>query len=339
MKGIVKAALTALIVLSVIFFVIPSVLAYPPAVNGITGSVWGKVLSQDNVPVDNALVSIVNASDPSQVYASTTADSGGNYRFDNVNTTYDSTNLSTDDKGGIVYKLYASKSHYGNGYVGPFGLAVGANSLNVDGVIQTSLTNLSISAEMLSSVMKNDKCARITAVVYDSSGKPAPDGTVVDFTVNEPGWTSRNGSLNTAGRQTASATTSGGKAYVNYGWFPASATPANNTITASVHYFINNKASMDLYVPSAIAETATPTPTPTALATPTPTPSMSPTSTPTPTKTPTITPTITNTVAPTGQPDFPISALSLVIYVFVGAVVIAQVIALFYGLKLLRKKK
>ena len=31
--------------------------------------------------------------------------------------------------------------------------------------------------------------------------------------------------------------------------------------------------------------------------------------------------------------------LSMILYIFVGAVVIAQVIALFYGLKLLKKKK
>ena len=94
--------------------------------------------------------------------------------------------------------------------------------------------------------------------MYDSSGQPAPDGTIIDFTVDEPGWTSRNGSLNKEGRQSTTATTSGGKAYVNYGWFPASAMPANNTITVSVHYFSGNKASMDLYFPSAISVTATP---------------------------------------------------------------------------------
>ena len=53
---------------------------------------------------------------------------------------------------------------------------------------------------MLSSVMKDDKCARITATVYDSSGQPAPDGTIVDFTVDEAGWTSANGSLNNEGK-------------------------------------------------------------------------------------------------------------------------------------------
>ena len=340
MRSIVKAALVALIVLSVMSFVIPSALAYPLAVNGFTGSVSGKVLSQDNVPVDNAHVSIVNASDPSQVYANTTTDSGGNYRFDDVNATYDIlSNISTDGKGGIVYKIYAYKAQYGNGYTGPFGLAVGDNSLKVNGIIQTSLTNISISAEMLSSVMKDDKCARITATVYDSSGQPAPDGTIVDFTVDEAGWTSANGSLNKEGRQSASTITSGGKAYVDYGWFPDDAKPANNTVTASVHYFSSKKASMDLYFPSTVIVTATTTPTPTN--TVTPTPSTAPTSTPvpTPTKTATITPTITNTVEPTEQPGFPVSMLSMILYIFVGAVVIAQVIALFYGLKLLKKKK
>jgi hypothetical protein len=189
--------------------------------------------------------------------------------------------------------------------------------------------------------MKDDKCAKLTATVYDSAGQPAPDGTIVDFTVDEPGWTSRNGSLNKEGRQSTTATTSGGKAYVNYGWFPASAMPANNTITAWVHYFSGNKASMDLYFSSAAIVTAspTPTPTPTLTITPTPVTSVDPTSRPTATKTPTITPTITNTVEPTDQPGFPVSIVSLLLYIFVGAVVIAQVIALFYGLKLLKKKK
>lgn len=338
MKNIVKAALAALVVLSVMSFAIPHALAYPPAVNGFSGSISGKVISQDNVPVDNAYVSIVNASDPTQVYANTTTDSSGNYRFDNVNGTYDLlSNTSIDDRGGIVYKIYASKSQYGNSYTSPFGLAVGNNALKINVIIQTSLTNITISVQKLSSVMIDDKCARLTAIVYDSSGKPAPDGTIVDFTVDEPDWTSGNGSLYKAGRQSTSATTSGGKAYVNYGWFPDSATPANNTITASVHYFSSNKASIDLYFPLAAIVTATPTPTPTI--TPTPEPSKQPASTPAPTKTPTITPTITNTVEPTRDPGLPASALSIVIYVFVGAVVIAQAVALIYGLKLLKKKK
>ncbi len=340
MKNIVKAALTVLIVLSVMSFVIPTALAYPPAVNGFIGSVSGKVLSQDNVPVDNAYVSIVNASDLSQVYANTTTDSGGNFRFDNVNGTYDLlSNTSSDGKGGIVYKIYSYKAQYGNGYTPPFGLAVNNNALKVNGVIQTSLTNISISAEMLSSVMKDDKCARLTATVYDSSGQPAPDGTIVDFTVDEPGWTSGKGSLNKEGKQSASVTTSGGKAYVYYGWFPAGATPGNNTISVSLHYFSGNKVSMDLYFPAGVTVTATLTPTPTPTITPTPEPSTEPTLKPTPTKISTISPTMTNTVEPTGQPGFSISILSLVIYIFVGAVVIAQVFALFYGLKLLKKKK
>jgi hypothetical protein len=340
MKYIVTVALAALIVLSVMSYAIPTALAYPPAVNGFSGSVSGKVLSQDNVPVDNAYVSIVNASDPSQVYANTTTDSGGNFQFNNVNGTYDLlSNTSTDGRGGIIYKIYASKAQYGSSYTPPFGLAVNDNSLKVNGIIQTTLTNISISADMLSSIMKDDRCARIIATVYDSAGQPAPDGTIVDFTMDEPGWTTKNGSLNKEGRQSTTATTSGGKAYVNYGWFPASATPANNTITVNVHYFTGNKASMDLYFPAAIIETATPTPTPTPLATVTPEPSVQQTPTPAPTKTPTITPTITNTVEPSDEPGFPISALTIVIYIFVGAVVIAQVIALFYGLKLLKKKK
>lgn len=349
MKNTAKVALAVLMMIMIVSCLLPIAMAYPEAFHGITGSVTGKVLSSDNVPVDNAQVSIVNASNPAQVYASTTTDADGNYHFSNVNATYDSqAGDSIDNSGGLVYKIYYEKSPYGSGYVGPFGIdATSSTPHREDISLQTSLTKVTISTNKLSSVMKDDKCAKITATVYDSSGNVAPDGTMVDFYVDAAGWTTKNGSVSGEGTQYVTTATTGGKASVYYGWFPDDATPAHNKVVASVHYFSSIKASTDMYFPKTASvtptptATVTPTPTPTlnVTATPTPVPSSEPTSTPMPTINPTITPTITNTVEPVEQPVTAMSVLSWVVYVIVVAIGVAQIIALLVGLRVLKKKK
>jgi hypothetical protein len=345
MKNTANVALAVLMMIMIVSCSLPIAMAYPAAFHGIVGSVTGKVLSADNVPVDNANVTIVNASNPDQVYASTTTNSNGEYSFSDVSATYDGPD-SIDGHGGMVYSIYVLKTPYGNAYVEPFGLDAQAIAPKiVNPIIKPGASRITVSNSKLSTYMQDDKCAKITATVYDSSGKLAPDGTVVDFSVDEPAWTSKNGSLNKDGDQHVTATTSGGKASVYYGWFPDDTIPAHNTVVASIHYFTSIKASTDLYFPAMAQGTPTPTAaaTPTVLpnvtATSTPVPSNDPTPTPAPTVNPTITPTITNTVEPVEQPVTATSVLSWVVYVIVVAIGVAQIIALLLGLRVLKKKK
>jgi len=95
----------------------------------------------------------------------------------------------------------------------------------------------------------------LAAYVYDSSGNPAVDGTVVDFNIVVPdvifiGGTPTispdnpfiNGSLNGNNSQYASVPTSGGKAVVHYGWFPDNNIPSGFVkITA----MLNNTPSVN----------------------------------------------------------------------------------------------
>ncbi|HEY3422546.1 MAG TPA: hypothetical protein VGK13_05250 [Methanocellaceae archaeon] len=95
----------------------------------------------------------------------------------------------------------------------------------------------------------------LTAYVYDASGNPVVDGTVVNFNINEPdvifnGGTPTNspynpfisGSLNGNNSQYVSISTGSGKAVVRYGWFPDNRIPSGFVkITA----MINNTPSVN----------------------------------------------------------------------------------------------
>lgn len=327
------AALAGLMAMAIISLVLPVAGAYPPAVHNKEGSVSGKVTSQSGAIVDNARVSIVNASNTSEIYAIATTDSTGHYSFSGVSATYDSASgKSIDGQGGMVYRIYALKSPYGDGYAGPFGLDASGNALNVNVIIFPRLTNITLSVSKITATMEDDRCAKVTAYVYDTSGQPAPDGVVVDFAVSEPGWTPKNGSLNKDGKQYASAIASGGKASVYYGWFPAGSSPSNNTVTASVHYFANIKASTDLYFPAAATVTPNATITPVPSLTVTPSPLATVTVAPTATPTPTELPTLTATIGQTQEPG------SILVYAIIVIIVIIQIVGLFLGLRLLKKK-
>jgi hypothetical protein len=77
----------------------------------------------------------------------------------------------------------------------------------------------------------------ITTYVNDASGNPLADGTVVDFSIKQPDRSYTppvinngydlyyNGSLNNDS-QHVSVPTSGGKAVVQYGWFPDNQIPS-----------------------------------------------------------------------------------------------------------------
>lgn len=129
----------------------------------------------------------------------------------------------------------------------------------------------------------------ITTYVNDASGNPVADGTVVDFSIKQPDSSYAiqemnsqfnpyyNGSLNN-NSQHVSVPTSGGKAVVQYGWFPDNQMPwgfvkiitvLNNTpsVNTTLHLQFNGTTqfiwSHDLVWPPDNTPTATPKPTPT----------------------------------------------------------------------------
>lgn len=336
MRCTVKVALVVVMVMAIVSF------TFQPAFASQAGTVAGKVVSQDNVPVDGAAVSIVNAS-TNYVYANTTTNSDGTFVFHNVNPTYNSS-AGESSSGHAAYKIVVYRMQYGSGYGSPFGLDTGANLQTDDVTIHPDLTRVTVSTDILSWAMKDDKCAKITATVYDSSGNLAPDGTMVDFYVDAEEWTNKNGSVSAEGTQYVTTKTKDGKAFVYYGWFPDDAAPAHNKVVASVHYFSSIKDTADMYFPNKASVTPTPsatgtaTPLPNVTATSTPMPSVEPTPTPAPTANPTITPTITSTVEPIDQPVTAMSVLSWIVYIIIVAVGVAQIIALLVGFKVLKKK-
>lgn len=135
----------------------------------------------------------------------------------------------------------------------------------------------------------------ITTYVNDASGNPVPDGTVVDFTINPPGSFPGvpvvsnspyspyyGGSLNN-NSQHVSVPTSGGKAIVQYGWFPDNQMPLglvkistvlNNTPSVNTTLSLQFRGNIEfwwkqiLVFPPDNTPTATPVPTPTPAPTP-----------------------------------------------------------------------
>jgi hypothetical protein len=95
----------------------------------------------------------------------------------------------------------------------------------------------------------------LTAYVYDASGNPVVDGTVVNFNIMAPdvifnGGTPTNspynpfinGSLNGNNSQYAYVPTSGGKAVVHYGWFPDNKIPSG---FVKINAMLNNTPSVN----------------------------------------------------------------------------------------------
>lgn len=283
--------------------VIPTSLGnkYPQTVysdQGKRGSVTGKVLPSGNSQdgIDDCYIAIVNASNVNEEYAHAITVSNGNFQFTEINVTYSSTiqfgpdgTPGSYEKGISMYKLYANKSPYGEGYSEPFGIDVNeTNNPSYNVVIQPRWTSISLTADNHIRSVNGIEAVRLTASVSDSSGVPAPDGAMVDFTVDVPGWTYRNGSINGENSQSASVPVKGGKAVAYYGWFPGNGVEGtracNNTpIKAALHYFDGISAS-------AVARFAISTPTPTPLPT---------TSSPTPEPTVTVSPDESNNVTVT----------------------------------------
>lgn len=133
MKDAIKSIGLVAVVLAVAF-ILPASAALPdhtgatyPATfwskMGKTNTVTGKIIASSNASLglEGAYVAIVNASNLGEEYCNTTSDASGTYTFTDVNATYFQKHDPDNDP---LYKVYAYKEHYGEGYSTTFGVDV-----------------------------------------------------------------------------------------------------------------------------------------------------------------------------------------------------------------------
>lgn len=103
----------------------------PPAVEGKTGAVTGRVTAAANtIGLEGAYIAVVNASNASEEYFNTTSDAQGYYQILGLNASYSSTNASAvGPNGPMPYRMYAWHPVLGEGYSAAFGIdASGADT-------------------------------------------------------------------------------------------------------------------------------------------------------------------------------------------------------------------
>ena len=201
----------------------PSAVPYPPMPLGwSTGSVTGRVTTQNTSNgIGGAYVAIVNGSDNSVVYVTTTADAGGYYTITGVNSTIDDN----------AYQVYASLSSYGDGYSHTFGINSNATS-TTSVVIFTKPSQIQLTTDSPSIYSDGLSYANITASVTDFQGNSVADGYVINFaqsnTASGMGYL-RNPDDNSL-CTSVNITTNGGYAKVKFGW---ATSDGSNTIKAT----------------------------------------------------------------------------------------------------------
>jgi len=263
MKNTIKAALAVLVILCFIGAILPVTASYPtsfgnsypPALFGKKGSVTGRVTTSVNgtVGIGNAYIAIVNASNESMEYYNTTSDAYGNYQITGINATYSSRNLTGPDgttgsytQGLNMYKMYANKSPYGEGYSAAFGIDADLSAATTTSiVIFTKPARIELRAERSHVVADSIDNIKITAYMYDALGNAVADGYNINFTVgnatnnswvNAPfPWTEANGSLGSYGNENAvnvPTRDNTGSASVQFGWVDEVYGGNNSTIWA-----------------------------------------------------------------------------------------------------------
>lgn len=114
----VVLALTVVLCVIVVSVASLSSQSYPPMRAGdISGSISGRVITNQSAGINNSYVAIVNAANTEILYAYGYTDTGGYYRFSSVNST----------RGGTAYKVYA-KSGDNSAYSTAFAVDSGNNS-------------------------------------------------------------------------------------------------------------------------------------------------------------------------------------------------------------------
>lgn len=227
---------------------------------GKNNSVIGRVTTSVNgtVGIAGANVALVNAYDPEQEYYHTTTDSYGYYNLTGINATYSFLNQSgpTNNHSGAgpndfnlgqnMYKIYANKSPYGEGYSGTFGIDADLQMATTTSVIIfTKPARIELKAERQYIVTNSTDNITITANMYDAFGNPVADGYNINFTIGNATnnsftkggfqWVSDNGSLTSAGNNVSLNNPTQdnlGEASVNYGWVDAAYSGNSSTIWA-----------------------------------------------------------------------------------------------------------
>jgi len=144
MSGIIKTTMVTFVIMVLIvagFSAMATRPAYtglkcPPAVDGQTGSVTGRVTaSTGTTGIVGAYIAVVNASNVSEEYFNTTSGADGFYQIVGINASYNAINPSdVGPNGPTPYKIYANMS-YGEGYSAAFGIdASGGPSSPATGV-------------------------------------------------------------------------------------------------------------------------------------------------------------------------------------------------------------
>ncbi|HTY91248.1 MAG TPA: PGF-CTERM sorting domain-containing protein [Methanocella sp.] len=240
----------------------PNAHSYPQTVWsdwGKKGSVTGRVTTSVNgtVGIGGAYIAIVNASNTTQEFYNTSSDAYGNYQITGINATYSSVNLTGPDntagtynKGINMYKMYAYKDPYGEGYSNAFGIDADLKSAATTSVvIFTKPARIELKAERSHVVADSGDNIQICAYMYDALGNPVADGYNVNFTIGNatnnsfmqypaPAYApNQNGSfygyMDPNGRnQTVATTDNAGKACLQYGWVDEAYGGNNSTIWA-----------------------------------------------------------------------------------------------------------
>jgi hypothetical protein len=304
---------------------------YPVTVYPGTGSFNCRVSTTHNagVSIPNAYVAIVNASNVSEEYFNGTTDQTGMFQFSGVNATFSSSLQTGPDGlqssfslGKSMYMIYANKSPYGEGYSQAFGVDTNNTGINTYTIYLPGLSSINFTADPFLDTTNGSYSAKLTAYVYNDTGDPVPDGTVIDFSLNVLDWTYLNGSLNGNNSQYASVTTTGGKAEVTYGWFPGNVLPTKDImVTATLHGYNDVNATLYLTLrggavaasSTVIPGQASPTAIPVVTTSPVPTASPVPTQPPNGTSSPIPTPTPTPT---------PLSPMIVLLAIIAGAAII-----------------
>jgi len=96
----------------------------PPALDGKTGAVTGRVTASTNTTgLASAYIAVVNASNASEEYFNTTSGADGYYQILGVNASYNATNASdVGPNGPTPYRIYAYDPILGEGYSSAFGI-------------------------------------------------------------------------------------------------------------------------------------------------------------------------------------------------------------------------
>lgn len=260
---------------------------YPQTVwsdQGIKSSVTGSVAvyagSGGTVAVvGGAYIAIVNASNISQEYYNTTSDAYGNYQFTGLNATYSSVlqqgplgqagNTTDYALGTSMYKIYASKAPFGEGYSDAFGIDTNnSGTTRAFVIIYPKPARIELNADRSYVNVDGNDNITITATMYDALGNTVAFGYNINFTIGNATsnafmqsgfpWTSDSGSLNAPGQRDAinqQITDTSGSAHVQFGWAPALTAGNNSTIWAYDSVDPGVSASLNISFQSVAART------------------------------------------------------------------------------------